>query len=189
MMSQFLPPSPVAPTPLVRLCRMCSQFLPIASFPKGPVRYLCKAHWTAQIYECAKRRKSQPEKHLTRDNTPPPKKRQCLTPTINATKKQPLSKLRSISIFVDSKEDAKKVFGQNKVHMRLCDVEALVGSNLALRLIPENPLSPLSNSNFIICTKEQRKLTTTLWKTKQDSDAYHKLLLLLDISKSTCFKS
>jgi hypothetical protein len=161
---------------------MCSQFLPVTAFPKGPVRYLCKTHWTAQIYECAKRRKSELEN--TRNTTSySTKKRQCPSPT--TSRKQPLSKLRSISILVDSKEDAKKIFGQDKVHMGLRDVEALVGSNLALRLIPENPLTPLSNSNFIICTKEQRKLTTTLWKTKQDPNAYQKLLVILDISKSS----
>ena len=170
--------------PLVRFCRMCSQFLPVTTFPKGPVRYLCKSHWTAQIYECAKRRKSELEKDFTTapDNVAAPKKRhQC----VSTSRKQPLSKLRSISILVDSKEDAKKVFGQEKVHMCLRDVEALVGSDLALRLIPENPLTPLSNSNFIICSKEQRRLTTTLWKTRQDPDAYRKLLELLDISKSS----
>jgi hypothetical protein len=167
---------------------MCSRFLPVTTFPKGPVRYLCKTHWTAQIYECAKRRKSELGKDFASTPTnvaslSSKKRNQCLNPS-SATRKQPLSKLRSISILVDSKEDAKKVFGQDKVHMGLRDVEALVGSNLALRLIPEHPLTPLSNSNFIICTKEQRKLTTTLWKTKQDPNAYQKLLVLLDISKS-----
>ncbi len=178
-------------TPLVRLCRMCSQFLPITTFPKGPVRYLCKTHWTAQIYECAKRRKSELEKDVSSAAPSPKTKRrpQFSNSVATAPKKQPLSKLRSISILVDSKEDAKKVFGQDKVHMCLRDVEALVGSNLALRLIPENPLTPLSNSNFIICTKEQRKLTTTLWKTKQDPNAYQKLLVLLDISKSSSSSS
>jgi hypothetical protein len=155
----------------VRLCRLCSQFLPIEMFPKGPVRYLCRTHWSAQVLECTKKR-------FLSANTPPAnvKKR-----AFQVAKKKPLSKLRSISILVDSKEDAKKVFGQEKVLIGIQDVEGLIGCDLALRLIPSDPLTALSNINFIICTKDQRKLATTLWKAKQDPQAYLQLLQLLDL--------
>jgi hypothetical protein len=161
---------PNQPSECVRFCRLCSRFLPIDAFPKGPVRYLCKTHWTAQISECTKKRMQH-----TANATKLRKKR----PTI--AKKQPLSKLRSISILVDSKEDAKKVFGQDKVLIGLRDVETLIGCDLALRLIPSNPLLPLSASNYIICTKKQRQLAITLWKSKQEPMAYSQLLTLLEL--------
>lgn len=171
----------------VRFCRLCSQFLPITTFPKGPVRYLCKTHWTAQIYECAKKRKRREVEEASSScqviiSKKPKSKSLLLLSPQPPPRKQTLSKLRSISILVDSKEDAKKVFGQEKVIMGLRDVETLVGSNLALRLIPANPLLALSNSNFIICTKEQRRLVTALWKTKKDAQAYSQLLCLLELS-------
>lgn len=164
----------------VRFCRLCSQFLPLDRFPKGPVRYICKTHWTAQISECAKRRKQLC--HNNNNNKRDDNNNTLVKSTKIVAKKQPLSKLRSISILVDSKDDAKRVFGQGKVCMGLRDVETHVGCNLALRLIPADPLMALSNSNFIICTKEQRRLATSLWKTKQDPQAYSQLLRLLELS-------
>lgn len=177
----------------VRFCRLCSQFLPLDRFPKGPVRYICKTHWTAQISECAKRRRLEQLSNNNDGNSTKINKRYGNANQSNTfarsarvtAKKQPLSKLRSISILVDSKDDAKRVFGQEKVCMGLRDVETHVGCNLALRLIPADPLRALSNSNFIICTKEQRRLVTSLWKTKQDPQAYSQLIRLLELSVST----
>ena len=159
----------------VRLCRLCSRFLPIDMFPKGPVRYLCRTHWSAQVLECTRRRFLTETPPSTNNSQTKKKKKSPIA------KKPPLSKLRSISILVDSKEDAKKVFGQEKVLIGIHDVECLVGCNLALRLIPSDPLLALSNINFIICTKDQRKLATTLWKAKKDPQAYLQLLRLLDL--------
>lgn len=163
----------------VRFCRLCSQFLPLNLFPKGPVRYLCKTHWTAQIYECTKKRR---ELYNGLEN---PKKKKSPTTAATSIKKQTLSKLRSISILVDSKDDAKKVFGQVKVSIGLRDVETLIGCNLALRLVPLNPLLEISQTNIVICTKEQRRLATSLWKTNKEPQAYNQLLCLLGLTSSS----
>ena len=192
----------------VRFCRTCSRFLPISLFPKGPVRYVCKTHWKIQIYECTQRKNMQKKQrdleecsrnimsidNLTNisnfDSTNAMSANEGVDKTtiLKAVKdssfkrkKQTLSKLRSISILVDSKDDARKVFKVGNVQIGIKDVERLVGCDLALRLIPANPLLPLNNSNIIICTKEERKFMTTLWKTRCDLKSYDQSLKVFNL--------
>ena len=180
----------------VRFCRTCSRFLPTSLFPKGPVRYVCKTHWKIQIYECTRRKNMQKKQqemeeysrsimsidNLTiRNNTAIADAAITIQKRSFKRKRQPLSKLRSISILVDSKDDARKVFKVGNVQIGIKDVERLVGCNLALRLLPANPLLPLNNSNIIICTKEERKFMTILWKTKCDTQSYDQSLKVFNL--------
>lgn len=184
-----------------RLCRTCSRYLPIELFPRGPVRYICKTHWTAQIYECTQKKLKRLrdeqeddtynamkiENFLNSSSSDEEYKNQVSNKTnliVRSSKssfkrkKQSLSKLRSISILVDSKDDAKKVFQVGKVEIGIKDVERLVGSDLSFRLIPADPLIALGNSNIIICTKRQRTELTSLWKSRKDVNAYKQMLEL-----------
>jgi hypothetical protein len=180
----------------VRFCRTCSRFLPTSLFPKGPERYVCKTHWKIQIYECTQRKNMQKKQqeleeysrsimsidNLTiRNNTAIADAAITIQKRSFKRKRQPLSKLRSISILVDSKDDARKVFKVGNVQIGIKDVERLVGCNLALRLLPANPLLPLNNSNIIICTKEERKFMTILWKTKCDTQSYDQSLKVFNL--------
>ena len=186
----------------VRFCRTCSRFLPTSLFPKGPVRYVCKTHWKIQIYECTQRKNMQKKQQELEEYSRSIMSIDNLTISNNTAiadaatlgqcaitiqkrsfkrKRQPLSKLRSISILVDSKDDARKVFKVGNVQIGIKDVERLVGCNLALRLLPANPLLPLNNSNIIICTKEERKFMTILWKTKCDTQSYDQSLKVFNL--------
>ena len=186
----------------VRFCRTCSRFLPTSLFPKGPVRYVCKTHWKIQIYECTRRKNMQKKQQEMEEYSRSIMSIDNLTIGNNTAiadattlgqraitiqkrsfkrKRQPLSKLRSISILVDSKDDARKVFKVGNVQIGIKDVERLVGCNLALRLLPANPLLPLNNSNIIICTKEERKFMTILWKTKCDTQSYDQSLKVFNL--------
>ena len=118
-----------------RFCRMCDDYLPLAAFPAGQRRYACRTHLWERVGRPAKRKMlAKPQKRL-------------------------LSRL-----WMQCYKD-RLVFGHARVELTQAELAALLGAAAAagddetaseLAVLPKDPRMPLSLSNAVLASREER---------------------------------
>lgn len=117
-----------------RFCRMCNDYLPLAAFPAGQRRYACRTHLWERVGRPAKRKMlAKPQKRL-------------------------LSRL-----WMQCYKD-RLVFGHPRVELTQAELAALLGAAAAggdetaseLAVLPKDPRMPLSLSNAVLASREER---------------------------------
>ena len=105
-----------------RYCKVCEASLPLAAFPAGKRRYLCRRHALERHKHPARRRVMSDALRRRADLV---RKRCCA--------------------------DAKRVFGQPRVALLLCDVQDILrplgADSSSARLVPADPSRPLAWGN------------------------------------------
>ena len=113
---------------------MCNDYLPLAAFPAGQRRYACRTHLWERVGRPAKRKMlAKPQKRL-------------------------LSRL-----WMQCYKD-RLVFGHARVELTQAELAALLGAAVAggdetaseLAVLPKDPRMPLSLSNAVLASREER---------------------------------